>query len=64
MRGKYKLEVWGAKGGDSIGTTQPAKSINGATTKGGFPDGGDTKTRNKEAPHLFQGLVVDQLQSE
>ena len=55
MRGKYKLEVCGAKGGASIGTTQPAKSINCATTKGGFPDGGDTKTRNRESTTSVPG---------
>ncbi|KAK8888242.1 hypothetical protein M9Y10_039307 [Tritrichomonas musculus] len=78
-KGQYKLEVWGAKGGDSIGKRngsispsegglggysrgilrlnenkeihifvggegKPANSSDGATTSGGFPDGGGTKT--------------------
>ena len=86
-QGKYKLEVWGAKGGDSTGETCykgsnytrylqssvqgglggysqgilnlnknetvyvyvggkgcPSDSSDGSVTKGGFPDGGGTKT--------------------
>ncbi|KAK8842165.1 hypothetical protein M9Y10_026394 [Tritrichomonas musculus] len=82
-QGQYKLEVWGAKGGDSTGQGDcgnranqsivkgglggysrgilslkqnetvyvyvgeeghPSNSSEGSTTKGGFPDGGGTKT--------------------
>ena len=86
-RGQYKLEVWGAKGGDSTGNGyngcgfrgsqtakgglggysrgilslpknetvyvyvgeegQPSNSSDGSTTKGGFPDGGGTKTGHR-----------------
>lgn len=76
--GKYKLEVWGAQGGDGGGTREysspgkgglggysvgiltlsevsnmhvlvggmgvTAAASDGAVTRGGFPDGGDTKT--------------------
>lgn len=76
LEGKYKLEVWGAKGGNTGGRKdktpegglggyssgvltlnetetahiyvggegRPADSQDGATTSGGFPDGGGTKT--------------------
>ena len=79
FKGKYKLEVWSAKGGDSTGSRgnssssgkgglggysrgvltlneneifyvfvggegRSSNSSDGSTTKGGFPDGGGTKT--------------------
>lgn len=83
LDGKYKLEVWGAQGGDGGGTRQTsspgkgglggysvgsltlseasnmhvlvggmgvtAAASDGAVTRGGFPDGGDTKTGLRES---------------
>lgn len=54
FQGRYKLEVWGAKGGDSVGTRDNSDTSNGKGGLGGYSRG-ILQLSESEMIHVFVG---------